>query len=118
MVYRNKRLDACISNVDLCSCLARATTRPHKDIIKVRPPLDLIETSQMFVKKDTKVTDHHQLWKTSTKKQIKLPFCYKDLLVEGRNLSPFRPLATSHCINLSKHPFHHIDLNVDHLLQT
>ncbi len=33
----------------------------------------------MFVKKDTKVINHHQFWKKLTKKQIKLRFYYKDL---------------------------------------
>jgi hypothetical protein len=29
-------LEACTNNVDLCSCLAKATTGPHIDITNVR----------------------------------------------------------------------------------
>jgi hypothetical protein len=36
MVSRNKRLEACINNVDLCSCLARATIGRHITITNVR----------------------------------------------------------------------------------
>ncbi len=35
MGSRNKRLEACISNADLCSCLARVTIGPHIDITNV-----------------------------------------------------------------------------------
>jgi hypothetical protein len=65
MVNRSKRLEACISSADLCSNLARTTTRLHIDITNVykdksyKPP---------------------PILKKLTKKQIKFALCYEDLL--------------------------------------
>jgi hypothetical protein len=74
MVSKNKGLEAFISSVNLCACLARATTRPHIDITNV-----------------CKKGHHHQFWKKLTNKQIKFPFFYKDILVYLLSEEVFHP---------------------------
>jgi hypothetical protein len=54
LVNKSRKLEACINNVDLCSCIVRATTGPHKDITNVhkkgnksyKPPPILEKVSQ------------------------------------------------------------------------
>ncbi len=84
MVCKNKRLEACISNVNLCSCLARTTTKPHINITNVCKNIHKIYKPPPIVEKINQETNQAPIL-------LQKLAC---LHAEGRSLSPFRLLAT------------------------